>query len=349
MLHHRGSYLTALGNTIAFGGMPPETTKYLWTLPMFHCNGWNFPYTLAAIGGVSVCLRKVEGPAIINAINTHGATHLCGAPIVVRMLIDEVKARGAGALAPAVKMMVAAAAPPEATLKAAAEAGISLTHVYGLTEVYGPASTCEWRENWNEKSLAEQATLKARQGVAYAVTEDFNILNTETLEPVPWDGETMGEVAFRGNQVMKGYYKNPKANEEAFKAGYFMTGDLGVVQSDGYIQLKDRAKDIVISGGENISTIEIEDVIFKHEAVTEAAVVARPDDKWGETPCAFVTLRDDCTSLPSEDQLIAFAREHLPGFKAPKTVVFCELPKTSTGKIQKFVLRERAQLLGSLN
>ncbi len=336
--HHRGAYLNALGNVLVWGmKMHPV---YLWTLPMFHCNGWCFPWTITAQAGTHVCLRRVEAKAIYDAFADEGVTHLCGAPIVMSMLLnapDEARRK----FPQAVQMMTAASAPPAAVLEGMERLGIKVTHVYGLTEVYGPAVVCAWHEEWNGKPIAEQADLKARQGVRYPVLEGLMVADSETLEPVPTDAATIGEVFMRGNVVMKGYLKNPSATEKAFKGGWFHTGDLGVMHPDGYVELKDRSKDIIISGGENISTIEVEGVLYRHPAVLEAAVVARPDEKWGETPCAFVTLRPGKTATAEE--IIGFCRQNLAHFKCPRTVVFGELPKTSTGKVQKFVLRDRAR------
>jgi len=336
--HHRGAYLNALGNVLVWGmKMHPV---YLWTLPMFHCNGWCFPWTITAQAGTHVCLRRVEAKAIYDAFADEGVTHLCGAPIVMSMLLnapDEARRE----FPQAVQMMTAASAPPAAVLEGMERLGIKVTHVYGLTEVYGPAVVCAWHEEWNGKPIAEQADLKARQGVRYPVLEGLMVADPDTLEPVPADAATIGEVFMRGNVVMKGYLKNPSATDKAFKGGWFHTGDLGVMHPDGYVELKDRSKDIIISGGENISTIEVEGVLYRHPAVLEAAVVARPDEKWGETPCAFVTLRPGKTA--TAEDIIGFCRQNLAHFKCPRTVVFGELPKTSTGKVQKFVLRDRAR------
>jgi fatty-acyl-CoA synthase len=339
--HHRGAYLNALGNTVVWGmhGHP----VYLWTLPMFHCNGWCFPWTITAIAGTHVCLRRVEAKAMYEAIADHGVTHLCGAPIVLSFLINA-KDEERRELPHTVEIMTAAAPPPPSVLAAIERQGFHVTHVYGLTEVYGPAVVCDWKEEWDSLDIDHKAAKKARQGVRYPVLEGLMVANAETLEPVPRDGHTMGEVFMRGNIVMKGYLKNEKATQEALAGGWFHSGDLAVWHPDGYIELKDRSKDIIISGGENISTIEVEQVIYSHPAVLEAAVVARPDEKWGETPCAFVTLRPGASA--TEEEMIAFCREHMARFKAPKTVVFGPLPKTSTGKVQKYVLREEAKKLG---
>ncbi|MEK9971154.1 MAG: acyl-CoA synthetase, partial [Ferrovibrio sp.] len=343
--HHRGAYLNAVGNAVTWN--LPKHPRYLWTLPMFHCNGWCFPWTITMLAGVHVCLRKVDPALVFDSFLNHGVTHFCGAPTVLTMLInapDDVKAK----LKPGVKCMTAGAAPPAAVLAAMEKMGFDVTHVYGLTEVYGPAVVCDWHDAWNELPLPEKAAVKARQGVRYHVEEDVTVLNPETMERVPEDGETMGEIMFRGNIVMKGYLKNPKATTEAFAGGWFHSGDLAVLHPGGYMQIKDRSKDIIISGGENISTIEVEGVLYMHPDIVEAAVVARPDEHWGETPCAFVMLRNGATVTPDKagaDEIIAFCKERLAKFKVPKTVVFSELPKTSTGKIQKFELRERARAL----
>ncbi len=337
---HRGAYLMCFANTLA-AALPPHPV-YLWTLPMFHCNGWCFPWTLSAVGGTHVCLRWVRAKPIYDAIADHGVTHLCGAPIVMSALLAAPEGERRP-LPGRVSFITAAAPPPEAVLAAMAEAGFDVTHVYGLTEVYGPAVVNVWKEEWNSLPLAEQARLKARQGVPYPGEEDLAVMDPTTMQPVPADGETMGEVMFRGNIGMKGYLKNRAATEEAFAGGWFHSGDLGVMHPDGYIQLKDRSKDIIISGGENISSIEVEDALYKHPAVALVAVVARPDPKWGEHPCAFIELRAGAAA--TEAEVIAFARDHLASYKLPRTVIFAELPKTSTGKIQKFVLRERAKAL----
>ncbi len=313
---------------------------YLWTLPMFHCNGWCFPWTVTAMAGTHVCLRRVEAKAIYDAIAEHGVTHLCGAPIVLGLLIHA-RPEERRALARPVEVMTAAAPPPPAVLEAIERLGFRVTHVYGLTECYGPAVVSAWHEEWEALPAERRAALKSRQGVRYPVLEGLMVAEPTTLAPVAPDGKTMGEVFMRGNVVMKGYLKNPKATAAAFAGGWFHTGDLGVAHPDGYIELKDRSKDIIISGGENISTIEVEQVLYRHPAVLEAAVVARPDEKWGETPCAFVTLKPGAEA--SAEELIAFCREHIAHYKAPRHVLFGPLPKTSTGKVQKFVLREQAK------
>jgi fatty-acyl-CoA synthase len=336
--HHRGAYLLAIGNvlTCAMGRHP----VYLWTLPMFHCNGWCFPWTVSVVAGVHVCLRQVRAAPIYDAIARHKVTHLCGAPIVMSTLLNAAKA-DKKPLPHTVEFVTAAAPPPEAVLAAMRAAGFNVTHVYGLTETYGPASVNEWHDEWDALPLAEQAARKARQGVRYPVLEGLDVLDPDTMQPVPRDGETLGEVMFRGNVVMRGYLKNKASTEKAIAGGWFHSGDLGVMHPDGYIQLKDRSKDIIISGGENISSIEVEDALYRHPAVQAAAVVAKPDDKWGETPCAFVELKPGATATAEE--LIAWCRKHLAGYKCPRYVVFSELPKTSTGKIQKFRLRDMAK------
>jgi fatty-acyl-CoA synthase len=333
--HHRGAYLLAIGNvlTCAMGRHP----VYLWTLPMFHCNGWCFPWSLSVVAGTHVCLRAVRAPAMYDAIATHKVTHLCGAPIVMATLLNA-SAAEKKPLPHIVEFITAAAPPPEAVLAAMKEAGFNVTHVYGLTETYGPATVNEWHGAWDALSSAEQAAKKARQGVRYVPLEALDVRHPDTLAPVPRDGETLGEVMFRGNVVMKGYLKNKKSTDAAFAGGWFHSGDLGVVYPDGYIQLKDRSKDIIISGGENISSIEVEDALYKHPAVQAAAVVAKSDEKWGETPCAFVELKPGQSA--SAEDLLAWCRKNLAGYKCPRYLVFVELPKTSTGKIQKFKLRE---------
>jgi fatty-acyl-CoA synthase len=336
--HHRGAYLLAIGNvlTCAMGRHP----VYLWTLPMFHCNGWCFPWTLSVVAGTHICLRAVGAPAMFDAIATPKVTHLCGAPIVMATLLNAPAAEKKP-LPHEVEFVTAAAPPPEAVLAAMKEAGFNVTHVYGLTETYGPATVNEWHGAWDALSSAEQAAKKARQGVRYVPLEALDVRDPDTLSPVPRDGETLGEVMFRGNVVMKGYLKNKKSTDAAFAGGWFHSGDLGVVYPDGYIQLKDRSKDIIISGGENISSIEVEDALYKHPAVQAAAVVAKPDEKWGETPCAFVELKPGQSA--SADDLLTWCRNNLAGYKCPRYLVFVELPKTSTGKVQKFKLREMAK------
>lgn len=339
--HHRGAYLNAVSNALVWNmGLHPI---YLWTLPMFHCNGWCFPWTLAATVGTNVCLRQVRSDAVFALIKQEKVNHFCGAPIVMNLLKnapDEMKA----GITHVVKVMTAGAAPPAAVIEGMQQMNFDVTHTYGLTETYGPSVVCAWHEEWDELSLPERAALKSRQGVRYPMLEGLMVANPQTLEPVPKDGETIGEIFMRGNVVMKGYLKNPAASEEAFQGGWFHSGDLAVWHEDGYIEIKDRSKDIIISGGENISTIEVEDVLYRHPAVLEVAVVARPDDKWGETPCAFVTVKPGMEQV-TEEEIIEFCRNQLARFKVPRTVVFGPLPKTSTGKMQKFVLREQAKLL----
>ncbi|MDD3444611.1 MAG: acyl-CoA synthetase [Zavarzinia sp.] len=338
--HHRGAYLNAVDNIVSAG--MTGSSVYLWTLPMFHCNGWCFTWSLAVVGGTHVCLRRVEAGAIYSAIAEHKVTHLCGAPIVMGMLINAA-AELKKPLPNKVELFTAAAPPPAAVIAAMEANGFKITHLYGLTETYGPSTLCAWNEDWDALPAEKQAELKARQGVKSPMLAGLDIMDPITMEPVPRDGLTMGEVMFRGNLVMKGYLKNRKASDEAFAGGWFHSGDLGVIHPDGYIQLRDRSKDIIISGGENISTIEVEDVLYKHPKILEAAVVARPDEKWGETPCAFVYLKAGETM--TEEEVIAFCKEHLAGYKVPRTVIFEELPKTSTGKVQKFILRDRARAL----
>lgn len=334
--HHRGAYLNAVSNILA--GNLGQHPVYLWTLPMFHCNGWCFPWTVAASAGINVCLRKVDPSKIFELIPKHGVTHMCGAPIVYNTLINAPDAPK-GARARPVVGLIAGAAPPVAVLEGAESIGIKLTHVYGLTEVYGPASVCAEQPGWDELPADQRAQLKRRQGVPYPLQEGVTVLDPETMREVPRDGETIGEVMFRGNIVMKGYLKNEKATSEAFAGGWFHTGDLGVLDASGYVIIKDRSKDIIISGGENISSVEVEDILYKHPAVLFAAVVAKPDPKWGEVPCAFVELKEGAKA--TEADIIAFCRGHMSGFKTPKAVVFGVIPKTSTGKIQKFLLRNQ--------
>jgi fatty-acyl-CoA synthase len=334
--HHRGAYLNAVSNILA--GNLGQHPVYLWTLPMFHCNGWCFPWTIAASAGINVCLRKVEPSKIFELIATHGVTHMAGAPIVYNTLINAPDAPKTATARPVVGL-IAGAAPPVAVLEGAESIGIRLTHVYGLTEVYGPASVCAEQPGWDELPADQRAQLKRRQGVPYPLQEAVTVIDPVTMSEVPRDGETIGEVMFRGNIVMKGYLKNEKATHEAFAGGWFHTGDLGVLDQYGYVIIKDRSKDIIISGGENISSVEVEDVLYKHPAVLFAAVVAKPDAKWGEVPCAFLELKDNAKT--TEAEIIAFCRGQMPGFKTPKAVVFGPIPKTSTGKIQKFMLRDQ--------
>ncbi len=335
--HHRGAALNAISNILEWD--MPKHAVYLWTLPMFHCNGWCFPWTLAARAGVNVCLRKFDAQVVMDLIAQERVTHYCGAPIVQSALVaapEDYRKR----ITHRVSTMVAAAPPSSAMLAQMAEMGFDITHVYGLTEVYGPATVCAKQEDWNNLSLGEQAQKNARQGVRYHLQAGVTVMDPETLQPVPADGETMGEIMFRGNICMKGYLKNPRATDEAFAGGWFHTGDLAVMYPDGYLRIKDRSKDIIISGGENISSIEVEDALYQHPAIVAVAVVAAPDPKWGEVPCAFIETRADASL--TKEEVVAHCKAILAGFKVPKIVVFKELPKTSTGKIQKFMLREEA-------
>jgi fatty-acyl-CoA synthase len=333
--HHRGAHLLAVGNVVTCAMR--KHPVYLWTLPMFHCNGWCFPWSISVAAGTHVCLRYVRAAAMYDAIHAHKVTHLCGAPIVMATLLNAPE-NEKKPLPHVVEFFTAAAPPPEAVLAAMKEAGFNVRHLYGLTECYGPAVVNDWPAEWDALPLAEQAEKKARQGVRYGALEALDVLDPDTMQAVPRDGEHLGEVMMRGNVVMKGYLKNKSSTEKAFEGGWFHTGDLGVMHADGYIQLKDRSKDIIISGGENISSIEVEDALYKHPAVATAAVVAKDDEKWGETPCAFVELKPGASA--SSDELIQWCRKHLAGYKVPRHVVFAEIPKTSTGKIQKFKLRE---------
>jgi fatty-acyl-CoA synthase len=336
--HHRGAHLLAVGNivTCSMGKHP----VYLWTLPMFHCNGWCFPWSISVVAGTHVCLRAVRAKAMYDAIADHKVTHLCGAPIVMATLLNAPE-NEKKPLPHVVEFFTAAAPPPEAVLAAMKEAGFNVTHLYGLTECYGPAVVNDWNADWDTLGASEQAAKKARQGVRYSALEALDVRDPGTMMPVARDGATIGEVMMRGNVVMKGYLKNKPSTEKAFEGGWFHTGDLGVMHADGYIQLKDRSKDIIISGGENISSIEVEDALYKHPAVAAAAVVAKPDDKWGETPCAFIELK--AGTQATSDELVQWCRKNLAGYKVPRYVVFAEIPKTSTGKIQKFKLREMAK------
>lgn len=337
---HRGAYLNAVGHNFIW---PTDNkTVYLWTLPLFHCNGWCFPWTIVAVGGTQVCLRQVEVGAIVNSMIENKVSHFCGAPIVLNMILNA-EQELLNQLPKNIKAMTAGAPPPAAVIKGIEKLGIEITQSYGLTEVYGPCVVSEWKEEWNNKSADERAALKARQGVRYPTQEEVDVLNPDTMEPVRADGETIGEIMFRGNTTMKGYLKNDQATYEAFAHGWFHSGDLAVKHPDGYIEIRDRSKDIIISGGENISSVEVEGVLYKHPAVLEAAVVAKKDEKWGETPCAFVGLKRGQTL--TEKDIIQHCRDHMAGFKVPKTIIFSELPKTSTGKVQKFVLRQKIKEL----
>jgi fatty-acyl-CoA synthase len=342
--HHRGAAINAISNILEWD--IPKHAVYLWTLPMFHCNGWCFPWTLAARAAVNVCLRRVEVQAMAEAMIEHGVTHYCGAPIVHSMLVNapaELRAQ----LPRGVKAMVAGAAPPASLIEGMEQLGFELTHVYGLTEVYGPATVCAKQEQWDTLDIGERARLNSRQGVRYHLQSEARVLDPESMEPVPWDGETMGEIMFRGNIVMRGYLKNAVATDDAFRGGWYHTGDLAVQYPDGYIKIKDRSKDIIISGGENISSIEVEDVLYRHPAVLACAVVAKPDEKWGETPCAFVEVKPGASVTAEE--IVLHCKKHLAGFKVPRAVVFGDVPKTSTGKIQKFELRRQAGSIGAID
>ena len=340
--HHRGAYLNAVSNAATW--TMPHFPKYLWTLPMFHCNGWCFPWTVAMLGGTHVCLRRVDAPHILAAMRDHGVDHYCAAPIVHNLLIAAPAEMRAG-ISQKVRGMVAGAAPPASMIEGMAKLGFDITHVYGLTEVYGPASVAVKRDSWAEETLSEQTRLNGRQGVRYALQEGMTVMGAADMTETPADGETMGEIMFRGNIVMKGYLKNPVATAQAFEGGWFHTGDLAVMEADRYVKIKDRSKDIIISGGENISSLEVEDALYRHPAVLACAVVARPDDKWGETPVAFVELRADANVSAAE--LVTHCKSLLAGYKVPREVRFEEIPKTSTGKIQKFALRERARVIAS--
>ncbi|MGI9420084.1 MAG: AMP-binding protein, partial [Geminicoccaceae bacterium] len=340
VVHHRGAHLNAVGQALACE--MPLHPVYLWTLPMFHCNGWTFTWGVTLQAGTHVCLRKVEAGPIYEAIADHGVTHMCGAPIVMNMIANAPET-ARRSFSQRVHAMTGGAAPPAAVLQRMAEIGIDMTHLYGLTECYGPASVCAFQEEWGRLSADELAAMKARQGVVYPTLQGLDVIDPETMQPVTRDGEVIGEIMLRGNTVMKGYLKNREATDEAFRGGWYHTGDLAVMHEDGYAEVKDRSKDIIISGGENISSIEIEGALYRHPAVLEAAVVARPDEKWGESPCAFVTLKEGAEASPED--LTAHCRTLLAGFKVPRTVLFGPLPKTSTGKIQKQVLRDRVKAL----
>ena len=342
--HHRGAHLNAISNILNWG--MPHHAVYLWTLPMFHCNGWCFPWTVAERAGVNVCLRRVEAKAALDAIRDNKVTHMCGAPIVYSLLVNA-PAELLQGIDRKIQGQVAGASPPAAIIEGTERIGIELTHVYGLTEVYGPASVCSKQEEWASMPIGDRAERNGRQGVRTPLQDALIVLDPETMQPVPWDGETMGEIMFRGNIAMKGYLKNPTATAKAFEGGWFHTGDLAVTQEDGYVKIRDRSKDIIISGGENISSIEVEEALYRHPAVMTAAVVAQPDPKWGETPRAYVELKPGATV--TEDELRAFCRQHMAGFKVPKSIVFGDVPKTSTGKIQKFALRERAKSTSAID
>ena len=343
--HHRGSYLNAIGCIMSWN--MTDHPIYLWTLPMFHCCGWTFPWAIAAQGGTNVCLRQISAAPIFDAIATHGVTHFCAAPIVLNFIINATPEERQP-LPHTVEVMTAGAAPPSAILKAMKAAGFHMTHTYGLTETYGPAVVNAPQDDWGALDDAAHAQKLIRQGVRFLVLQDLEVMDPETMAPVPHDGKTIGEIMFQGNVVMRGYLKNKKATEESLSGCYFHSGDLAVIYPDGYCQIKDRSKDVIISGGENISSIEVEEVLYKHPDILEAAVVARPDDKWGETPCAFVTLKNGAGAVSSDD-IIGFCRDNIAHFKAPKTIVFCDLPKTATGKIQKFKLRKEADGMGTLS
>ncbi|MEN5208960.1 acyl-CoA synthetase [Stenotrophomonas terrae] len=341
--HHRGAYLNAVANIIDWG--MPQHPVYLWTLPMFHCNGWCFPWTMAAVAGTQVCLRRFDRKQVLELMREHAVSHYCGAPVIHAALAAAPEDSKQGLVG--VKGQVAGAAPPAAVLEEMERMGVEITHVYGLTEVYGPASICQPQPDWAQLPIAERAELNSRQGVACLLQEDMQVLDPETLQPVPWDGESVGEIMFRGNITMQGYLKNPRATAEAFAGGWFHTGDLAVVYANGAVKIRDRSKDVIISGGENISSLELEDVLCRHPAVLAAAVVAKPDPKWGETPCAFIELKETL-ELASEDAL-AHCRQHLAGFKVPRRFVFGPLPRTATGKVQKFTLRDAAKELADLD
>ena len=339
VFHHRGAYLNALGNALVF--QVDSDSVYLWTLPMFHCNGWTFTWAVTAVSGTHVCLRKVDPAYIFPSIQDNRVTHMCGAPIVLNMLVhapSEQKIK----FDQVVEVATGGAAPPSQVIAEMEKLGFRVTHLYGLTETYGPATVCAWQDKWDGCSLDERAAMMARQGVHYPTLEDVRVIDPETMNPVPQDGQSMGELMVRGNTVMRGYLKNSTATEDAFAGGWYHTGDLGVTHEDGYIEVRDRSKDIIISGGENISSLEVEDVLYRHPGIMEAAVVAKPDKKWGETPCAFVTTAPGQEDSLTKDDVVRWCQQNLASFKVPKTIIFGTLPKTSTGKIQKFVLRERA-------
>ena len=342
VFHHRGAYLNALGNALVF--QIDSRSVYLWTLPMFHCNGWTFTWAVTAVSGTHVCLRKVDSALIFPSIEKNRVTHMCGAPIVLNMLVHAPTEQKIS-FAQTVEVATGGAAPPSQVIAEMEKMGFRVTHLYGLTETYGPATVCAWQEQWDGCSLEERAALMARQGVWYPTLEQVRVIDPETMQPTPHDGTTMGELMVRGNTVMRGYLKNSQATDEAFAGDWYHTGDLGVTHEDGYIEVRDRSKDVIISGGENISSLEVEDVLYRHPGIMEAAVVAKPDEKWGETPCAFVTVAPNQREPLGKEEVVAWCRDNLAGYKIPRTVVFGPLPKTSTGKIQKFLLRDRAKTL----
>ncbi|KAL7080870.1 hypothetical protein ACP275_14G005100 [Erythranthe tilingii] len=349
VLHHRGAYLMALSNAIVWG--MTEGAVYLWTLPMFHCNGWCFPWTLAALCSTSVCLRQVTAKGVYTAIANLGVTHFCAAPVVLNSIVNAPKDETTLPLPRLVHVMTAGAAPPPSVLSAMSQRGFKVTHTYGLSETYGPSTICAWKPEWDPLPPEAQARLNARQGVRYVGLEGLDVVTTQSMTPVPADGVTVGEIVFRGNVVMKGYLKNPKANEEAFAGGWYHSGDLAVKHPDGYIEIKDRSKDIIISGGENISTVEVENILYQHEKILEVSVVARPDERWGESPCAFVTLKpgvDASDERQLAEEIMKFSRSKMAAYWVPKSVVFGPLPQTATGKIQKHLLRAKAKEMGPL-
>ncbi len=342
VFHHRGAYLNALGNALVF--QLDNRSVYLWTLPMFHCNGWTFTWAVTAVCATHVCLRKVDPAYIFPSIRNNHVTHMCGAPIVLNLLVHAPTEQKIE-FDQVVEVATGGAAPPSQVIAEMEKLGFRVTHLYGLTETYGPTTVCAWQENWEGMSLEERAAKMARQGVGYPTIEEVRVIDPETMKAVPHDGTTMGELMVRGNTVMRGYLKNADASEQAFAGGWYHTGDLGVTHEDGYIEVRDRSKDIIISGGENVSSLEVEDVLYRHPRIMEAAVVAKPDEKWGETPCAFVTIAPGQENLLTQEEVIDWCRQNLARYKVPKTVVFGSLPKTSTGKIQKFVLRDQAKAL----
>ncbi|CAK9138923.1 unnamed protein product [Ilex paraguariensis] len=349
VLHHRGAYLMALSNAIIWG--MNEGAVYLWTLPMFHCNGWCFPWTLAALCGTSICLRQVTAKGVYSAIAVNGVTHFCAAPVVLNTIVNAPQDETILPLPRVVHVMTAGAAPSPSLLFAMSQHGFRVAHTYGLSETYGPSTICAWKPEWDSQPPETQARLNARQGVRYIALEGLEVVNTQNMAPVPADGKTVGEIVFRGNAVMKGYLKNPKANAESFANGWFHSGDLGVKHPDGYIEIKDRSKDIIISGGENISSVEVENILYQHPAILEVSVVARPDERWGESPCAFVTLKQGVDKSDEQrlaEDIMKFSRSKMPTYWVPKSVVFGPLPKTATGKIQKHLLRSKAKEMGSL-